>query len=93
MARPELISFIEQETAQGFGVADIKEQLKSGGWQEADIEEGFAEIVNKGISRKTLVDEAAPVQAEASVATLAGEIFCWSRSIPQMESRTSGSDR
>ncbi len=70
MARPELISFIEQETAQGFGVADIKEQLKSGGWQEADIEEGFAEIVNKGLSRKPLVDEAAPVQAEASVATL-----------------------
>lgn len=69
MARPELISFIEQETAQGFGVADIKEQLKRGGWQDADIEEGFAEIVNKGLSKKSVVDEAVPVQAEASVAT------------------------
>lgn len=68
MVTAELLSFIEQETAQGVASEVIREQLKNGGWQEVDIEQGFIAFAKAHPPVKSGGERA--VQAEVEVSSL-----------------------
>lgn len=62
MVNQQLLDYIKQQSQQGISQEQIKSSLMSSGWQEKDIEEGFAFIQNP-------VSQSQPVPAAPSPAT------------------------
>lgn len=61
MITPELLTYIKAEQANGRSTADIVNALKSQGWQDADVQEGFSVIAKSQVPSAP----AAPVAPQA----------------------------